>query len=157
VRFARAPPGRRSTPTLDLMRFIALCEAKCKRCRSVFGHASLGDHAYGEAVLSTEDGSRFVLASAMTEMAERVRGAIPASRPRMFWPVLAAIADPIGGMRLTEAVVCPHCQHTDLEYWGGRRLGETAVPEATFLRFSQLSSRDLALRITKCWRRAREV
>ena len=131
------------------MRSVALCEAKCKHCGSVFGHASLGDLAYGEAVLSTEDGARFVVASAMTEIAERVRGAIPASRPRMFWRVLAAIADPIEGMHLTDAVICPHCQHSDLEYWGGRRLGETSVPDATFLRSSPLSSRDLALRISQ--------
>jgi hypothetical protein len=124
---------RPSCQTLGLMRSIALCEAKCKRCAAVFAHASLGDFAYGESVFSTTDGRHFVGASSNGEFAQRVSALIPPDHARSFWPVLAALADPIDGKQLTHAIVCPNCGSTKLEYWGGSKVGSAAISEATFV------------------------
>jgi hypothetical protein len=54
------------------MKSISLCEAKCKQCATVFGHAHLGDLAYGKPVLSTASGRRFLPANSTSEFAQKL-------------------------------------------------------------------------------------
>ncbi len=129
------------------MREIALLEGKCADCEHVFGHPSLGDFAYGEVVLSTVDGKHYATADAFGKFAQRVDALVKSDASRSLWPLLASLADPIGGQPLTHSICCPHCASDKLEYWGGRQVGTLAVPEASFAASSAFSADVLAAHI----------
>jgi len=124
----------------------ALLAAKCASCRTEFHHASFGDLAYGEAVLSTSDGRRFARASAGSDFAQRVANLLTGN-DRTIWPFLAALADPIDGLAMTHRIVCPACRSTELESWGGTRLGLTEIPDVTFTASERLTPTELANRV----------
>lgn len=124
----------------------ALLAAKCASCGTEFHHASFGDFAHGEAVLSTSDGRCFARASAGSDFAQRVAKLLT-GHDRTIWPFLAALADPIDGMPMTHRIVCPACRSTDLESWGGTRLGLTEIPDVTFTASERLSTTELAARL----------
>lgn len=136
---------------------IALCEAKCKRCGAVFAHACLGESAYGEVILSTDDGREFLIASAWSAFAQKVSDQIPGEHSNAFWEVLASLADPVNGKQLIHAIVCPSCLGTELEYWGGSKVGSVVCADASFLQSERLSPVSLAERVAQPFGRDREA
>ena len=129
------------------MRTLILSEAKCKRCGAIFGHADLGSSAYGEVVLSTNDGQQFLVASAWSAFAQRVSAEMPQDSPKSLWQVLAALAEPVNGKPLVHAIVCPRCGSTELDYWGGSKVGSVVCADASFLQSESLSQALLAERV----------
>ena len=123
---------------------ISALEAKCATCGHHFSHPSLGDFAYGAAVLSTIDGTHFATADAFSSFAQRVAAL---GGKANLWPVLAELADPVGGRGFTSSIVCPHCRSPALEYWGGNKTGTIDVPEASFSAAARLNDEMLAARI----------
>ena len=123
---------------------IALLEAKCADCGHLFGHPSLGDFAYGEAILCTADGKHYATVDAFNEFSVRVHALVKSAGNSSLWPALAALADPVAGQQLTTSTHCPKCASNNLESWGGQILGVASVPEARFTAAANLSSSLLA-------------
>ena len=131
---------------------ITLSEAQCANCTRHFAHPDMGDFAYGEALLCTMDGRYHATVSGFTPFSERVRALISSSGSYSLWSILASLADPISGQRLTFGLRCPHCASDNIVYWAGRRVGVSEVPEATFTGAAALSEEELARRVVaaKC-------
>ena len=129
------------------MRQVSVLEAKCASCGCLFGHPSLGDLAYGEAVLCTADGKHYATVDAWSGFSQGVMHLVKQSGASLLWPVLASLADPIAGQPLTYSIRCPDCASDSLQYWGGQKAGTAQVPEATFISASTLSPIHLAERI----------
>ncbi|HBS61484.1 MAG TPA: hypothetical protein DEB32_01860 [Stenotrophomonas sp.] len=125
------------------MRTLALLEGGCALCGHVFAHPALGDHAYGEALLCSADGHHVVVASAFDPVPQRVAALLPAGADARFWPVLAALADPIGGQPLVHGLRCPQCGGAQLRYHDGHRRGTQAVANAGFVAATALTDLDL--------------
>lgn len=126
------------------MRDLPLLEAKCNDCGQLFGHPSLGDFAYGEALLCTVDGKHYATVDAFSEFPTRVHALVKSAGATSLWHALAALADPVAGQQLAPGVRCPHCTSSNLEYWGGRQVGIACVPQASFAAVATLSSELLA-------------
>jgi len=139
--------GGRLVQALGLMRQVSVLEAKCASCGCLFSHPSLGDFAYGEALLCTADGKHYATVDISSDFVQRLNHLVKQSGASQLWPALASLADPVAGQSLTQSIRCPHCASDSLEYWGGQMTGTAMVPEATFLSASALSPSQLAKRI----------
>ena len=122
--------------------------ANCGNCKQTFAHPSLGDFAYGEAILCSVDGKHYATASAFSEFPERVRALMP-STSSDFWAVLASLADAIDGKGYSPHIHCPFCSSNNIEFWEGERIGVTSVPEALFVGASALPDHDLKLLVAQ--------
>ena len=138
------------------MKNISLLAAKCASCGRSFSHPSLGEFAYGEAILCTVDGKCYATASASAGFSQRVGTLIKSAGVNSLWPVLAALADPISGQLLTDAIRCPYCASGNLEYWGGKKTGHIGIPEASFTSAAALSDGSLSQRIASVVEQCRE-
>jgi hypothetical protein len=106
-------------------------EARCGNCTHIFGYPSLPDTSYGEAILSTEDGSRFAHIDGFSGFPSRVANLIRET-DLSLWASLALLADPVEGQNLVTGIHCPRCNSCDMAFWGGAPNGSVDVPEATF-------------------------
>ncbi len=129
-------------PSTDL-KTLPTFEAVCRLCGRTFSHPSLGDFAYGEAVLCSASGKHYATVDAFTAVAQRVGSTLASSGHGALWEALAALADRIDGEALTASIRCPHCSSDDLVSWGGPRTGTRDVPEAGFEACALMSDGDL--------------
>lgn len=123
------------------MKEIATVAATCADCSRMFSHPSFGDFSYGEAILSTPDGRHFATVDAFDVFPRRVAD-LTGQGP--FWMVLASLADPIAGQRLTAFIHCLHCGSRRLACWSGHKTGAMLVPAATFAAAAALSEDSLS-------------
>ncbi len=136
---------------------IATFEAKCSSCGGSFEHPSLGDFAYGEAVLTTCDGKHHAWVSAFEGLPNKVGSLIDnagVKKPGVLWEVLASLADPIDGQTLSPKLSCPHCASTDLAFWSGTRIASKDIPEVSFLAVAELDEAALSARVSEVLRNA---
>lgn len=122
--------------------------AKCGNCKQTFAHPSLGDFAYGEAILCSVDGKHYATVSAFTEFSQSVRALMP-SGSSGFWGVLASLADSIDDNGYSPLIHCPVCSSDNIEFWDGERIGVASVPEALFVGVATLPERDLKLLVAQ--------
>jgi hypothetical protein len=128
-------------------REIATFQAKCGTCHDAFEHPSLGDQAYGEAVLTSADGKHYAWVSAFSEQPNRVGTLLPGASAKIFWGSIAYLADEVAGQKLTAQIHCALCGSDQIEFWQGERVGTMSVPETTFSSIAQTSSCELQERI----------
>lgn len=136
---------------------LATFEAKCSSCGSSFEHPSLGEFAYGEAVLTSCDGKHHAWVSAFEGLPNKVGSLIDnagVKRPGILWGVLASLADPIDGKTLSPKLSCPHCAATDLVFWSGTRIASKAIPEVSFSAIAGLDEAALSARVNEALRNA---
>jgi hypothetical protein len=131
------------------MRTLALLEACCAGCGDVFLHPALGDHVYGEALLCSADGHHVAVANAFDALPRRVAALLPDGIDHRFWPVLAALADPIDGQPLVHGLRCPQCGGAQLHWHDGERRGTQPVGNAGFAAAAGLSDVDLQAAIDR--------
>lgn len=131
------------------MRTLALLEGCCATCGHVFAHPALGDHVYGEALLCSADGRHFAVANAFDALPQRVAALLPDGADARFWPVLAALANPIEGQPLAHGLRCPQCGGSQLRYRDGDRLGAQPVADAGFGAAMALTDVDLQAVISR--------
>lgn len=121
-------------------RQVTTFEARCGSCGLTFAHPWLGDMAYGDGLLCSEDGRSWVrvdlfsgFGKRFAEMSkdERLSDWFDA-RPGIFWPALAALAVRYDDVPYTIKIVCPHCRSAKLERWAGKSVGSRFVSEARF-------------------------
>jgi hypothetical protein len=104
------------------------------------GPATAGE---GHPVLATRYGDIEAVAATEADAAfESIRG--PAETD---WPVLAALADPVAGMPLSDRVSCPRCGSTDVASSDDIRLGMEPVREAMFSLAEASSDAELRERV----------
>lgn len=118
---------------------IATFESKCASCHSVFAAPWLGEFAYGEFVLTGMRGNVYALLTAIgNEAWDLVQAVVPDVDVDTFQELLARLADPVNGQSWTMSHVCPRCESHEWTYWGGDRMGNVDVPNATFNTFLAL-------------------
>jgi hypothetical protein len=127
----------------------AFFAASCKACGQGFAAPSLGDFAYGSCLFATSDGKHWRRVSGMSGFPARVAKCIE-SIPvpaETYLPVLAALADPVAGMPLSDRVSCPRCGSTDVALSDDIRLGMEPVREAMFSLAEASSDAELRERV----------
>jgi hypothetical protein len=123
---------------------IAVSNAKCASCGSEFSSPDLGDFSYGQFLFSGEKGNVFAYFPAIDHPVwEFVKSAFPSGSDDTTRKALGAriqaacahIADPVNGQQLVHQHVCPVCQSSKWEWWGGERVGWIEVANVTYKNF----------------------
>lgn len=130
-----------------MSRIVATFQAKCRDCSHVFDHPSLGEHAYGEVLLCSNNGLAYVWVSAFSVLPKKVASLMPNARAEDFWKIVAALADPVEGQKLGSGVHCTSCSSGVLEFWEGERLGSMEIAEGTFHAAEAWSPEELEQRV----------
>lgn len=68
----------------------------------------------------------------------------------MFWTILAKLSDPVDDLNLTSEIVCPNCGSTSIEMIEGDLKGELMIDDASYIRASSLSEKELSEFVAKC-------
>ena len=142
---------------IQLIKDIPTFEAKCTDCGKSFVHPSVGDFAYGEAVLTGRNSNLYAWISAFDEFPKKVNTLISklgANNPGILWKVLALLADPVEGQTLSEKLFCQNCGSDNLAFWCGTKIGSVEVPAAAFNTATALDEIALGNRISEILRKA---
>ncbi len=131
-----------------MSRDVTTFRVNCSNCKHTFACPSLGDFAYGEAILCSLDGKHYATVSAFSEFPQRVRALMP-STSSDFWAVVASLADSIDGKGYSSHIHCPFCSSNKIELWDGERVGGRSIPEALFVGASALPEHDLKLLVAQ--------
>jgi hypothetical protein len=120
---------------------ITTFEARCGECGLAFASPSLSDFVYGEFILSGVSGTAHAhLVAVGNEVCDYISSVVPELDPATFQELIARIADPVNGQRLTMSHVCPGCQSSNWDTWRGQRYGTVSIPSVTFYSFCTLSA-----------------
>jgi DNA-directed RNA polymerase subunit RPC12/RpoP len=123
---------------------IVTLEAKCAACGHTFDHPSFGQQMYGHMLFCAENGKFYAHFDANGAVAALVTVMLPdVVAPQVYQAVLAHLADPIFGQKLTPGIRCPSCRSDKLAYWGGRDTGTIWVKPATHRALLALSRNEL--------------
>ena len=123
---------------------IATSKAKCASCGAAFLTPDLGEFSYGQALFRGEKGNVFAYFNAVGhpvwEFVESVLPSAGDDRTRIaigarIQAACAHIADPVNGQQLVNEHVCPVCQSSKLEWWGGERVGLMEVADVSYKHF----------------------
>jgi DNA-directed RNA polymerase subunit RPC12/RpoP len=112
---------------------VTTFEAQCAACGHRFDHPSFGDFGYGQLLFCAENGKSYAHFDATNPVAAIVKAALPDGiSPEVYQAVLARVADPFLGQRLTTGIRCPSCASSNLAHWGGRKTGSVWVKPAMY-------------------------
>jgi hypothetical protein len=125
---------------------VSMCKAVCGTCEREFPYPSLGDFAYGEFILHSNDGSTFRhLYAINNEVWDYAAARVPPMQNvpvresgGLLQEVVARLADDTEGRGFTMKMVCPHCRSHHFRDWGRERISVEEIPDATFQSFTSL-------------------
>ena len=100
-------------------------------------------------MLCSADGKHYAWASAFAEVPQKISSMLPEASAKVFWRVVAELADSVFEQNLCAQIHCPHCASSDIAFWEGQPVGSLSVTEASFLAASALSAQELQLRVSK--------
>lgn len=135
------------------------CSVWCYPCRHEFRVPRLDAHAYGEFILCGRGTYRYLNSfheSVWDDIAARLKGhdesaaVIVGARVRRFHVVVAAVADPADGHRLTPYPTCPQCGSTAILH-GAQGWKDGEVPAATFSQYTSLPDAGRDRLLSKLW------